>query len=315
MAANSSSLLRYPYEIVDESTDYLRIGIVEYTPIGDSSTDTFRGPFATASQSVFRSLTSKPGSRKNSGKKGLGTIILPMPSNIQDNNAVSYSDDKLNALTAAIASGSIGLMEGLGSAAANLSLEQAQQAVMNAVAKGQSTIDATTAMDLLTKKLASSAAGIFGGNVSVNQLLAREDGLILNPNMELLFNGPTLRSFQFQFKMTPRNKKEMEQVKSIIRTLKKNMAPRTDGGNNLFLKTPNVFELRYMQGDDKHRFLHNFKQCFLENISVNYTGEGTYATYDDGTPISMTMNLRFKELEPVYDIDYDDQEGASGVGY
>tara|TARA_Y100000361_G_scaffold122519_1_gene114791 strand:- start:505 stop:801 length:297 start_codon:yes stop_codon:yes gene_type:complete len=92
--------------------------------------------------------------------------------------------------------------------------------------------------------------------------------------------------------------------------------PNKEGATGtLFLKTPSIFELTYMQGGKKHNFLHNFKQCFLENMSVNYTGEGTYATYDDGTPISMIMDLQFKETEPVYDSDYDDEEGKSGVGY
>ena len=52
-------------------------------------------------------------------------------------------------------------------------------------------------------------------------------------------------------------------------------------------------------------------------MSVNYTGEGTYATYGDGTPISMVMDLRFKELEPIYDIDYEQTENNryNGVGY
>ena len=34
----------------------------------------------------------------------------------------------------------------------------------------------------------------------------------------------------------------------------------------------------------------------------------TYATYDDGTPVSMIMDLSFKEIEPVYDIDYGDDK-------
>ena len=64
--------------------------------------------------------------------------------------------------------------------------------------------------------------------------------------------------------------------------------------------------MRYRQGKDEHKFLNKFKQCFLENISVNYTADGTYATYEDGTPVSMVMDLTFKEIEPIYDIDYDD---------
>jgi hypothetical protein len=135
--------------------------------------------------------------------------------------------------------------------------------------------------------------------------------------MELLFNGPTLRSFNFSFKMTPRSPSEAQECKNIIRSFKSNMAPKTKntgslGGSGVFLKTPNVFELRYMKGGREHPFLHKFKQCFLTNVSVNYTGEGVYATYDDASPISMQLDLTFKELEPIYDVDYDD---AGGVGF
>ena len=108
------------------------------------------------------------------------------------------------------------------------------------------------------------------------------------------------------------NKEEAYQIQTIIRTFKKNMAPKT-GDSAAFLETPNVFELTYRKGSSTHPFLHKFKQCFLENIGVNYTAEGTYATYGDGTPTSMVMDLSFKELEPIYDIDYDDD--GKGVGY
>ena len=91
---------------------------------------------------------------------------------------------------------------------------------------GQSGLDMPTAQDLITKKLAASAAGVFGGNVSLDQLLARQEGNILNPNMELLFNGPTLRSFRFSFKMTPRSQPESRAVRDIINTFKRSMAPK-----------------------------------------------------------------------------------------
>ena len=79
-------------------------------------------------------------------------------------------------------------------------------------------------LNVLNKALASEAVNIFGGNVTVNDLLSRSNGEILNPNMELLFNNVTLRNFRFQFKLTPRNEKESEQVKLIIRAFKRNMA-------------------------------------------------------------------------------------------
>ena len=151
--------------------------------------------------------------------------------------------------------------------------------------------------------------------------MARQTGTIINPNMELLFDGPTLRAFKFQFKMTPRNRKEAEQIKLIIRSFKRNMAPIAAGKTTekkegaWFLKTPKVFELRYRTGNKDHKYLHKFKQCFLTDIAVNYTGDGVYSTYEDGSPISYLMDLSFKELEPIYDIDYDSEQGRIGVGY
>ena len=174
------------------------------------------------------------------------------------------------------------------------------------------------AKQVALNKLTASALNIFGGNVTTAQLLSRQTGEIINPNMELLFDGPTLRAFKFQFKMTPRNEREARQCKLIIRAFKRNMAPMTrgtSGSGNWFLKTPNVFELRYRTGNKDHPFLHKFKQCFLTDVAVNYTGEGVYSTYDDATPTSILLDLSFKELEPIYDIDYDSPQGATAVGY
>jgi hypothetical protein len=50
-------------------------------------------------------------------------------------------------------------------------------------------------------------------------------------------------------------------------------------------------------------------------MSVNYTGENVYATYEDGAPVSTILSLSFKELEPIYAEDYEKSEGEKGVGY
>ena len=47
-------------------------------------------------------------------------------------------------------------------------------------------------------------------------------------------------------------------------------------------------------------------------MSVNYTADGVYATYDNETPVSMIMTLNFQELTPIYAEDYKD---TLGVGY
>ena len=302
-------VLRYPLKMFAEGTDYLQIDMMDYVPVADPG-DRVNG--VRQYQSYVRDP--KDGFRENSNKQPLGTILLPIPSNIQDGNSVNYTDDSMNNLVGA----GLGAAEGIMSNVGNLTKEGKFGDIPGAVtdqvvgALQSSDLSLQKAQDLTTKYLAAQAISIFGGNVSIDQLLARQSGQIFNPNMEMLFNSPSLRNFNFSFKMTPRSAEESEEIKSIIRFFKKGMAPKAEG---LFLKTPNVFELRYRQGNGEHKFLNKFKQCFLTNISVNYTGEGVYSTYNDGTPVSMTMNLMFKELAPVYDIDYDSQKGEGGVGY
>ena len=312
-----SGQFRYPLEALTETTDYMQFTIVEYQPTKELSGG---------------SLVGSPGSRrigpqgtKDKAKKILGSIILQMSSNIQDGNAVDYGESKMNTLMGA-AAGAIGSVinktgEAVGEGLSN-NPEGAKQSMAELSGDLKKTLGADSSLmdaaaQFTTAKATSAALGALGANVSAADLLARQTGQIFNPNMELLFNGPTLRSFSFSFKMTPRSPSEAQECKNIIRSFKSNMAPKTKntgsvGGSGVFLKTPNVFELRYKKGNSDHPFLHKFKQCFLTNVSVNYTGEGVYTTYDDATPVSMQIDLSFKELEPIYDVDYDD---AGGVGF
>ena len=87
------NVYRYPNQEIYEDTDYLRIAIVNYTPVGE--------------QLVGRRDERR---KKTSAKERIATVLLPMPSNLVDNNSVSYTDDSLNALAAAIAGGSADIM-------------------------------------------------------------------------------------------------------------------------------------------------------------------------------------------------------------
>ena len=318
-------ILRYPLEAMTDSTDYLQIDIGKYVPIKSDDDSFYVG--APGSRRAKRK-SDVPGGLSNHSLVNKGTVLLQIPANIQDGNSTSYGDSKMNTIVGAAVGGAEGFMKGVGDA-----LNKAPEGKKLEAARDKSTevlkrtIGATGVggdelRKLINKKLASSVVNTFGGNVTVNQLLARESGQVFNPNMELLFNGPTLRNFRFSFKMMPRSRDEAEQIRLIIRTFKMNMAPKVTSTSNqgtaLFLDTPSVFELRYKSGRRNHPFLHKFKQCFLTDISVNYTAEGVYATYENKEPIAMIMDLTFKELEPIYDIDYLDDSGSdrdNTVGY
>ena len=338
------NLYRYPLTSFTDKTDYLQINIVDYTPIGKAGTETETktnfgkddkgNPLGgQGNQLAGTTLTGTPGARRNT-KKPRETILLPIPSNISDTNASSFGDSRLNSIAGAAAAGvinTIGTGQDFVDNKGNADITGGLQSFQNAVGSAFSNVtDATGGLSgvqgFVSRFFASAALSQINVNLTPDQILARTTGEILNPNLELLFNGPTLRTFRFSFKFNPRSEEESKEIKGIIRCLKRNSAPKVEGTSiaNTFLKTPSVFELTYKQGTAPHSFLNRFKQCFLESVSVNYTGSNGYATYDDGTPVSMIMNLTFKEIEPIYDIDYQGYTGdgppgpdsaVGGVGY
>ena len=296
-----AEVLRYPLSSIGTDTDYLKVGIVEYVPSKlDSKTTTKRDGSNT--------FTANRGKRVFKAKESNATIILPIPSNIQDGNSVNFGPGSLDGLTAAAA--------GIALKAFRSDSDTGAEIFKTTFKTAINTFTGDGAKEYFLRNLATAAANApFGGNLTAAQLLARQTGQILNPNMELLFEGVNLRSFKFSFKMTPRNEKEAKVIRQIIYKLKKKMSP--GGENSLYLETPKVFELSYMKGKDAHPYLHKFKQCALIDMAVNYAGEGVYATYADGSPISYVMDLGFKELEPIYAGDYpgDIPNDETGVGY
>ena len=323
-------VLRYPLEAMTEHTDYLQIDIERYVPIGSNYVN---APGDDNRYVTGNNFTNRAGRRSAQGlsTKPLvndGTILLPIPSNLQDTNNVKYDASSLNGLQAVGASAVTELVGDFGPRMGEL-FDGAKrgQLMTDFMAAGMNKMkdvvsgvgNPGVALEFFNQQLAASALSLFGSQVTANQLFQRANGELINPHMELLFGGPTLRNFRFAFRLAPRNEREAEQVRLIIRAFKRNMAPKSQGGTigsgSFFLKTPNVFKLRYRSGRKNHPFLNKFKQCFMTDMQTTYTGEGVYSTYEDGTPVSMTLDVAFKEIQPIYDVDYDNDPGTEAVGY
>ena len=122
--------------------------------------------------------------------------------------------------------------------------------------------------------------------------------------MELLFDSPQLKLLDL-FKFSPREPSESKTVLQIIRTFKQAMVPKKDD-KSFFLGSPNSFRVEYIhRGSPNHPGLNKYKECALTQCQVNYTPEGTYNTYRDGIMHSYQMTLQFRELDPIFDTDYD----------
>ncbi len=275
--------VRYPASQIDGNYDFVQFSIVEYVPGGEEG---------------LKSIISTGGGGRPSGRlknqSPVGSVILPMPLNISSQNNVNFSDDNMNAFQA-----------GLGDIVQNAISGDVGGAVNNAM--GALGANASEAKKTLRAKIAQDIVG--GGN-----LLTRTTGAVLNSNMELLFKGPQLRTFSFDYKLTPRDKAEAQSCKQIIRMFKKAMAPKIKGGA-LFLYTPNVFLINFIHKGQNHPFLNKIKPCALTGLGVNFTPDGAYMTYEDGSPVAYSLQFSFSEMEPIYDIDYENDEGAEGTGF
>ena len=244
----------------------------------------------------------------------MGTILLPVPESVTDSNGVTWGEDSLNGL-AASALGIAG--EIISSNSIGEALKAGGEGGSEAV---KSLVGDKGSVSAINSIFASAAVNALGGNTSPEGVLARHSGSILNPYMELLFGGVQLRTFSFDFDFAPRDPRESNEIKKIIRAFKvsmnaKNGSTGDDPSNGLFIKSPDVFQLTYKTGSKNHEFLHKFKPMALLNMAVNYTGAGTYATYDNTAPIHMKMNLTLQELNPIYSEDYETEEGKEGTGF
>ena len=273
--------LKYPLDM-NGSQDFMMFSLLEYKP------KDLIGNGLGAGERPRVGFNQKGG-----GRNILGTCSLPIQSGIKDQNRADWGENKMNAMQLATAELALGGLESAEAGAGAL------DRVSNAL--GENTGVAKKAVEQF---FAGKMTGVSG-------LFARTKGATINPNLELLFNGPLLRPFSFQFRLSPRNKKEAEAVVRIIRFFKQGMSPiRTEG--NLFLMAPHTFQVHFVHAptNAEHPFIGKMKECALTSFSTDYTPENNYSTLKDGFMTSYTITMDFQELEPVYNDDYGDDEDS-----
>ena len=228
-------------------------------------------------------------------------VELPIPQEVSDSNTVTWGEDQMNIFQLAGITAASQFQADAGG-----TFQQALDFIQKGI-KFDGFDEGT--QNAIRNAISGKAINQLGGNVSMSGIISRTTGQVLNSNLELLFGGVNLRSFPFSVTFTPRYYEEMIEVKRIIRQLKSSMNAKgktMSGGSasGAFLSSPDVFSLRYLHNGQEHPFLNQFKMCALTGMSVNYTNAGTYASYEDGTPVSIRLNMTFKELNPIYSEDY-----------
>ena len=278
-ASKNFGNLRYPEAILD-GQDYCKITQYKYVP------------------GKLDKSTGRPNDRM---KQIMGNVILPIPPGLSDGNQVSWANHDMNDLQMAGGAAAMRIMNSdkpLGDIGAEV---------------GKFLEDARTNENLAPLAKTWAMGNLPGINAITNQLLARGSGAIINPNTEVLFGGPQIRSFNYSFRMTPRSSKEASSCQKIIRFFKQGMAVQesTDGG--MFLVSPNVFHVQfYNDKGAEHPFIGKLKKAACTGFTVNYVPDGTYMTLPDSSMTAYEIGISLMELEPIYESDY---EEASNVGF
>jgi len=242
-----------------------------------------------------------PGSGSGRSK---GTVTLPIQSGIKDQNAAGWGEDTMSPMDIALGGTVLkGIMQG-------------GSGISEQFSTGGKQIQEDTG------QFQEYVGKAFTENITqVKGLLSRTEGKIVNPNLELLFQKPSLRPFSFQFKLSARSPEEAAEIVKIIRFFKQNMSPQKGGGSggpsaNLFLKAPNTFQIHYMhEGKNEHPFIGRPKECAMTSFEVDYTPDGNYSTLRDGFMTSYTISMSLKELEPVFYEDYEELNDPNIIGY
>ena len=259
--------LRYP-EKMDEKQDAIKFTLRDFKPREWDKTQ----------PGVL-----KERNRENAAldKFNMGSVVLPMPGGIKDAAQYDWGNASMTPLEALAAQ----------TAMAAFTSGDAVSGLLKNVVSDMGASDMTkTAQQLIAGQISGT-----GG-----QLIQRQ-GAVINPNVELLFGKPQLRSFQFNFNLSPRNAKEAQTVKQIIRLFKQASAPRRTI-KGYFLKTPLVYQLEYINNAYN---LNRFKECAMINFSTDYTPNGNYSTFRDGTMTQYKIAMEFTELDPIFNDDYD----------
>ena len=287
-ATEDGNVLKYPHSRqIDSSADYVVFEFFKYNPPfgkakggdGTIEPDAFAGNPSESYKKYNQSIVQKKPSK-------LPKIIMYMPEDVQSMYSQKWGGADFGSLAA-------GLLQAAGT--------EVNAGAMIETIPGLMTSGAFKAIQELTNK-------ITGSSISINQAMGGVSGTILNPNTEMMYDGPNLRTFDLTFKLVAYDQEESLRIRRICNTFKKAMLPsfggaalfnQIDGAGNL-ITIPNVCQVSFMHGPNLHPYLSQYKTCAIADVSVNYTADGSYATYDDGAPVATQLKVSFKEMKNIF---------------
>tara|TARA_R100001443_G_scaffold61704_2_gene71793 strand:- start:4259 stop:5278 length:1020 start_codon:yes stop_codon:yes gene_type:complete len=285
---SESNTVRYPASSpISPDTDYVSIDFFNYIkPFSDKAMEQSKGTGGLYQN--YGGFSEEALTKERA--EGYKSILLFMPEDIQAQYGANW--------------GGVGV--GVGQANAASFIGGKAGSISEAIGN---TFETTTGgLKLLGYDLAKQAINKgLGGSLTTNQLMGGVSGTIVNPNVELMYEAPELRGFNLNFKMMPRSETEAKNIFTICQTLKKAMLPSFGGTvadkftSGALLTIPKIVSAKFMTGNKLNKYVTQFKPCAITNVNINYTPDGSYATYEDGSPVATLLSIQFKELKLIFE--------------
>lgn len=165
-----------------------------------------------------------------------------------------------------------------------------QTSLVNAVATAASKVP-----------VAGAAASMISNAVTsdIGRLALATQGLALNPQNQLLFDGIDFRTFQLAFTFTPYSRDEAKIVAEIIKQFRMYASPQIKkGAAGMFFIPPGTFEMEFYYNNAVNKTISRVGESVITSIDVNYAPNG-WSAHSDGAPVQTTLTMQFKELQLV----------------
>ena len=329
-AVKTTSSLRYPSDaLIDDSNDYVYFQFGKYIPPFSKQNTNIANEFQGRNKSVqynkYQASTQLEPIKMQVGDRDIVGIVLPMPQDLGNDIQQTWNGKQFSSLgRAAIAGAAGGDISRVGDR-----LTDMQGNIQSIVAS-------------LQTQLLNKLPGV-GGNLDIGDITGSTQGIVLNPNAEILYDSPELREIGFTYKLVPRNVEEGEIIKEIVKAFRLASLPQwggaekgetfqltsnnsktitagsgagrfTDGDSREeesfdffsqenFMRVPHLCKFTFMKGGNVNRNMQQFKPCAIRKVAINYTSDGTYATYHDGTPVATELTLNFLESKILFQSD------------
>ena len=291
--------IRYPNGVtLDVDTDYVLFQFGKYVPpfsqqaANNNTINQYESYNASTNEMTNQTVKVKAWSGEN---YDIGSVVLPMPQDLSNEQKQNWQGKSFTRLgKSVIAAGAGGDMSKIGSTFKDVSG------------------NAKAIQTALTAGVLNAIPGV-GGNITFNDIAGSTRGIVLNPNAEVLYDSPDLREIGMVFKMYAQSDEEAKHIKLICDTFRTASLPKfgaegsidVGGGADLagdnFLRVPLLCKFSFMRGGDTNKWIPQYKPCAITQVEVNYTPDGTYATYADGSPIATELSIKFIETKLIFD--------------